>query len=145
MGKGKFYEAMRAKYQEMYGIDINVKGFIQHRESARRIQLREDKGKSGVPRANSDYDQALDRWIELSDDHERLLKEEKAAKGSKAEAEKIEAIQTREDMIHGFANKRKQREDENQFRIYQRDNEGEHAEDASQIVTLSGKFGKLFT
>ncbi|RPA90131.1 hypothetical protein L873DRAFT_1795676 [Choiromyces venosus 120613-1] len=99
---------MKSKYKELYGIDINLKGYMQRYESIRQIHVKEDRMKSSEARVNTDYEQALDWWIELYNDHEHLLKEQKAIKGSKADMEKLEAIQAREDMISRFAKKQNQ-------------------------------------
>ncbi|KAH0610226.1 uncharacterized protein H6S33_011753 [Morchella sextelata] len=101
----EYWSNMRAIFCEATGIDLVVQGMMKNYEKDRRERVKQDKGKSGVARSETDKDQALDVWIELKDSLEiEKSRKKKSEDESCREREIVNNV--REDMCNVFGKKR---------------------------------------
>ncbi|KAH0606092.1 uncharacterized protein H6S33_003753 [Morchella sextelata] len=109
-GKEKCFEAIGDLYRETYpdpdGNSPNIKGFMQRWCETRRKEIEESRGKSGIAEQASEWQQAMDHWLELIRDLDMRVREEKTAVTERQAALRKDVRSLRVSMTKSFMQKR---------------------------------------
>jgi hypothetical protein len=84
--KDDFYDRMGEIFLERVGLDVNVKGNMYRWPQERKKQLEKDARKSGVGRNFNEYEAAIDKWIELTEELEAQTEAKKKEKKEEVRA-----------------------------------------------------------
>lgn len=79
-GKEKFYQDMRFLFLAAEGVDVNVKGYLYRWVQNRKNAVEMGIMKSGIARHYGGFEQAVDKWIQLTDaatEQKRRAREQK--------------------------------------------------------------------